>query len=78
MLIRLLEADLSKEVTREALTGLRDLHLVLDLHQIVRIEECAVAKESIGHGFRMRTFGLSRPVFYVTQELFQRQGRRAS
>jgi hypothetical protein len=28
-------------------------HLVLDLHQIVRIEKRAVPKKGIGHGFGM-------------------------
>ena len=32
-------------------------HLVLDLHQIVRIEERAVAKERIGNSLRMRMAG---------------------
>ena len=32
-------------------------HLVLDLHQIVRIEECAVAKERIGHSLGVRVGG---------------------
>ena len=32
-------------------------HLVLDLHQIVRIEECAVAKERIAYTLGMRMAG---------------------
>src|SRR5215469_1292168 len=32
-------------------------HLVFDLNQIVRIEECTVAKESIGYSLGMRMAG---------------------
>ena len=32
-------------------------HLVLDLHQIVRIEECAVAKKRIAHSLGARVGG---------------------